>query len=174
MALMQQICSALKNPVRGNAFDERNHNFSLPCGVDASCNLHRPIGGRVTATHLFAAGFTLIELLVVMAIIATLLTLAVPRYFGSVEKSKEAVLKQNLATLRDSLDKYYGDTGRYPDSLDDLVTKKYLRNIPLDPLTESASTWILIAPEDPGKGMVYDVKSGAQGKASDGTAYEDW
>jgi general secretion pathway protein G len=174
MALRQHVGSSLKNPVRANAFDEPNPNFSLPGGMEASCNLHRPIGGRVTATHLFAAGFTLIELLVVMAIIATLLTLAVPRYFGSVEKSKEAVLKQNLATLRDSLDKYYGDTGRYPDSLDDLVTKKYLRNIPLDPLTENASTWILIAPEDPGKGMVYDVKSGAQGKASDGTAYGDW
>ncbi|HEV2007823.1 MAG TPA: prepilin-type N-terminal cleavage/methylation domain-containing protein [Burkholderiales bacterium] len=142
--------------------------------MQASCDLHRPIERRVTATHLFAAGFTLIELLVVMAIIATLLTLAVPRYFGSVEKSKEAVLKQNLATLRDSLDKFYGDTGRYPDSLDDLVTKKYLRNIPLDPLTESPSTWILIAPADPGKGTVYDVKSGAQGKAGDGTAYGDW
>jgi len=141
--------------------------------MEASCNLHR-IGRRVTATQLFAAGFTLVELLVVMAIIATLLTLAVPRYFGSVEKSKEAVLKQNLATLRDSVDKYYGDTGRYPDSLDDLVTKKYIRSIPLDPLTESASTWVLIPPVDPGKGAVYDVKSGAQGKASDGTAYGDW
>jgi general secretion pathway protein G len=142
--------------------------------MEASCNPCRPHGGRITATHLAATGFTLIELLVVMAIIATLLTLAVPRYFGSVEKSKEAVLKQNLATVRDSLDKYYADTGRYPDSLDDLVAKKYLRNVPLDPLTESASTWILIAPGDPGKGMVYDVKSGAQGKASDGTAYGDW
>src|SRR5258707_8088106 len=97
-------------------------------------------------------GFTLVELLVVMAIIATLLTLAVPRYFGSVEKSKEAVLKQNLATVRDSLDKYYADTGRYPDSLDDLVAKKYMRSIPLDPLTESASTWILIPPAEAGKG----------------------
>lgn len=141
--------------------------------MEASRNLHR-IGRRVTATQLFAAGFTLVELLVVMAIIATLLTLAVPRYFGSVEKSKEAVLKQNLATLRDSVDKYYGDTGRYPDSLDDLVTKKYIRSIPLDPLTESASTWLIIPPVDPGKGAVYDVKSGAQGKASDGTAYGDW
>jgi general secretion pathway protein G len=140
----------------------------------ASRNSHRPVPGRATAKRFLAAGFTLIELLVVMAIVATLLTLAVPRYFGSVEKSKEAVLRQNLATLRDSLDKYYADTGRYPDSLDDLVTKKYIRSIPLDPLTESASTWILIAPVDPGKGMVYDVKSGAQDKAKDGTAYGDW
>jgi len=121
-----------------------------------------------------AVGFTLIELLVVMAIIATLLTLAVPRYFSSVDNSKDAVLKQNLATLRDSLDKYYADTGRYPDTLEDLVKKKYLRSIPLDPITESNSTWLLIAPEDPGKGAVFDVKSGAQGVAQDGQAYEDW
>ena len=106
-----------------------------------------------------AAAFTLIELLVVMAIIATLLTLAAPRYFGSVDKSKEAVLRQDLATLRDSLDKYYGDTGRYPDALEDLVTKKYLRNIPVDPITESNATWVVVPPGDPAKGMVYDVKS---------------
>ena len=121
-----------------------------------------------------SAAFTLIELLVVMAIVATLLTLAVPRFFGSIERSKEAVLKQNLATLRDTIDKYYGDRGRYPDSLEDLVVKKYLRNVPLDPLTESAATWVIVTPEDPGKGMVYDVKSGAQGNASDGTSYDDW
>ena len=119
-------------------------------------------------------GFTLIELLVVMAIIATLLTLAVPRYFSSVDRSKEAVLRQDLATLRDSLDKYHGDTGRYPDSLDDLVTKRYLRNVPVDPITESNATWVLVPPGDPGKGLVYDVKSGAQGKASDGTSFAEW
>lgn len=121
-----------------------------------------------------AAGFTLIELLAVMAIIAVLLTLAVPRYFSSVERSKEAVLRQDLATVRDSLDKYFADTGRYPDSLDELVTKKYLRSIPLDPLTESASSWIVVAPDDVAKGMVQDVKSGAPGTARDGTAYADW
>ena len=120
------------------------------------------------------SGFTLVELLVVMAIIATLLTLAVPRYFGSIERSKEAVLRQDLATLRDTIDKYHGDTGRYPESLEDLVTKKYLRSIPRDPLTESAATWIVIAPEDLAKGMVYNVRSGAQGTAADGTAYADW
>ncbi len=109
-----------------------------------------------------------------MAIIATLLTLAVPRYFGSVDRAKEAVLKQNLTTLRDTIDKYHGDSGRYPDSLDELVAKKYLRNVPLDPLTDSAATWVIVLPEDPGKGMVYDVRSGAQGKASDGTSYGDW
>ena len=130
--------------------------------------------GGVARTAQPAAGFTLIELLVVMAIIATLLTLALPRYFGSVDRSKEAVLKQDLAVMRDTIDKYYADTGRYPDSLDDLVSKKYLRNIPVDPLTESAGTWAVLAPPDPKKGLVYDVKSGAPGTASDGTSYGDW
>ena len=119
-------------------------------------------------------GFTLIELLVVMTIIATLLTLAVPRYFGGVDRAKEAVLKQNLATLRDCIDKYNGDTGRYPNSLDDLVTKKYLHAIPNDPITETPATWIAVPPEDLKKGAVYDVKSGAPGKAIDGTAYVEW
>ena len=119
-------------------------------------------------------GFTLIELLVVMAIVAMLLTLALPRYFSSIDRTKEAVLRQDLATLRDSLDKYHGDTGRYPDALQDLVTRKYLRTIPVDPLTESNATWIVVPPGDPSKGMVYDVKSGASGEAADGTAYRDW
>ena len=109
-----------------------------------------------------------------MTIIATLLTLAVPRYFGSVDRAKEAVLKQNLATLRDCIDKYNGDTGRYPDSLDDLVTKKYLHAIPNDPITETPATWIAVPPEDLKKGAVYDVKSGAPGKAIDGTSYVEW
>jgi general secretion pathway protein G len=120
------------------------------------------------------AGFTLIELLVVMAIIGTLLSLAVPRYFQSVERSKEAVLRQNLATMRDSIDKFYADTGRYPEALEDLVTKKYLRQIPIDPITESNATWIVLTPDDPEKGMVYDVRSGAQMRAMDGSAYGEW
>ncbi len=119
-------------------------------------------------------GFTLIELMVVMAIIATLLTLAVPRYFGNVEKTKEAVLHENLASLRDSVDKFYSDTGKYPQTLDDLVSKKYLRTIPLDPITESSTTWVIVPPEDPQLGGVYNVKSGAQGKARDGSSYADW
>lgn len=121
-----------------------------------------------------SSGFTLIELLVVMSIIAMLLTLAVPRYFHSLEKSKEAVLHDDLSILRESLDKYYGDNGKYPESLDDLVTKKYLRNIPRDPITESTTSWVTVAPDDPNKGMVYDVKSGAAAKALDGTDYAQW
>jgi general secretion pathway protein G len=119
-------------------------------------------------------GFTLIELLVVMAIIAVLLTLAVPRYFGSLDRSKEAVLKEDLFQLRDAIGKYYGDKGKYPESLEALATEKYLRKVPVDPITESATTWVVVAPEDPQKGAVYDVKSGAQGKASDGSVFAEW
>ena len=120
------------------------------------------------------SGFTLIELLVVMAIIALLLTIAVPRYFGSVDRSKETVLKENLFLMRDSLQKYYGDKGKYPDDLTDLVQDKYLRKIPVDPITESDQTWRIVPPEDAGKGGVYDVHSGAPGSASDGTSYSEW
>ena len=119
-------------------------------------------------------GFTLIELLVVLAILATLLTIALPRYFSSVEKSKEAVLKENLFQMRDAISRYHADRGRYPDTLDSLATDKYLRNLPVDPMTESNATWVIVAPEDPKKGAVYDLKSGAQGKGTDGTAYSEW
>lgn len=81
-------------------------------------------------------GFTLIELLVVLAIIATLMTIAMPRYFNSLESSREATLRQSLAVLREALDHYYGDTGHYPDSLEQLVEQRYLRNTPVDPITE--------------------------------------
>ncbi len=125
-------------------------------------------------TRLIRKGFTLIELLVVMVIIATLLTIAVPRYFSSVEKSKEAVLRQDLALMREALDKFYGDNGKYPDTLDDLVSKKYLRSLPPDPVTGSSRTWLVIAPDTPDKGAVYDIRSGAPGKARDGTEYGGW
>lgn len=119
-------------------------------------------------------GFTLIELLVVMAIIATLLSIAAPRYFNSVEKSREAVLHQNLALTREALDKYYGDNGRYPDSLDDLVSKKYLRSLPADPITGNSTTWLIVPPDTPEKGGVFDIKSGAPGNARDGSEYRGW
>ena len=121
-----------------------------------------------------APGFTLIELLVVMAIIALLLSIATPRYFNSVDKTKEAVLRQDLSTLRDALDKYYGDTGKYPDSLDDLVSKKYLRKLPVDPVTDSATTWVTVPPSDADQGGVYDLHSGAPGNGRDGTPYSGW
>jgi general secretion pathway protein G len=119
-------------------------------------------------------GFTLIELLVVLAIVALLLTIALPRYFGSLDRSKEAVLREDLHQMRGALDKYYGDKGKYPETLDTLVSEKYLRSIPVDPITEKKDTWVAVPPQDPQKTGVYDVKSGAPGKASDGSAYADW
>jgi len=91
-----------------------------------------------------------------------------------VDKAKESVLKENLSTLREAIDKHYGDTGKYPATLDDLVTKRYLRRIPVDPITDSANSWIVLPPADPQKGAVFDVKSGAPGKSRDGTAYASW
>jgi general secretion pathway protein G len=119
-------------------------------------------------------GFTLIELLVVFAVIATLLTLALPRYFGSLDKSKEAVLKENLYQMREAISRYYADTGKYPQSLEALVDEKYLRKLPLDPVTESTATWIVVQPADPEKSGVYDVRSGAQGRSVAGTEYAEW
>jgi general secretion pathway protein G len=119
-------------------------------------------------------GFTLIELLVVMSIIALLLAIAVPRYMGRLQASKETVLHQTLNVTRDALDKFYADTGKYPDGLDALVTQKYLRGLPVDPITESTSTWTIVPPEQADKGLVYDVRSGAEGAGRDGTLFKDW
>ena len=119
-------------------------------------------------------GFTLIELLVVLAIVATLLAIAAPRYFRSVDYSKEVALKQSLAVMRDAIDKFYGDQGVYPDSLEALVEKRYLRNVPVDPISESTTTWQITPPTEENKGKVFDVKSGAEGRAADGTSYKEW
>jgi general secretion pathway protein G len=119
-------------------------------------------------------GFTLIELLVVFAVIAMLLTLALPRYFGSLDKSKEAVLKENLYQMREAISRYYADKGKYPQSLETLVDEKYLRKLPLDPVTESTATWIVVQPADPEKSGIYDVRSGAQGRSVAGTEYAEW
>jgi len=116
-------------------------------------------------------GFTLIELLVVLAIVALLLTLSMPRYFQSIETGKEAVLMENLRLTRETIDKFYGDTGRYPDSLDELVDRKYLRALPVDPITESTTTWIVVPPEESGKGSVFSIKSGAPGQLRDGRPF---
>ncbi|WP_183441448.1 type II secretion system protein [Pseudoduganella violacea] len=118
-------------------------------------------------------GFTLIELLVVLGIIALLLTLAVPRYFPSVDRSKETVLNDNLRNTRLVIDQFYGDTGRYPDSLEQLVEKKYLRAMPIDPITETSDSWIVVPPDDGSKGGVADIKSGAPGNDRNGKPYSD-
>ena len=119
-------------------------------------------------------GFTLVELLVVMAIIATLLTIAVPRYTRSVQRSREAVLKQDLTTLRESIDKYYGDTGKFPQTLAVLVEKHYIRGIPVDPIAKAADKWIVVNAEDPEDNGVKDVKSGADGMGENGVPYAEW
>jgi general secretion pathway protein G len=109
-------------------------------------------------------GFTLIELVVVMAIIGLLLTIALPRYMHSIERGKEQVRQQNLAVMRDAIDKYYGDNGQYPETLDDLVTKHYLRAVPVDPVNGD-DRWAVIASQDDTKPGVYDIApaSGVQG-----------
>ncbi|MFP5391831.1 MAG: type II secretion system protein [Gammaproteobacteria bacterium] len=114
-------------------------------------------------------GFTLIELLVVLAILALLMTIAVPRFFRSMDQSKETVLRENLHITREVIDKFYGDNGRYPESLDELVLRRYLREIPVDPITESRATWVLVPPET-GSG-VYSIQSGAPGVARSGIPF---
>lgn len=123
-----------------------------------------------------ARGFTLIELIVVFAILALLVSIAVPRYFAHVDRAKEAALRQDLSVMRDAIDKFYGDKGRYPSDLAEMVSQRYMRVIPVDPITESASTWVTVPPPSDAqvKGEVYDVKSGAEGKAGDGSEYREW
>lgn len=120
------------------------------------------------------AGFTLVELMVVMAIIALLLSLALPRYFNHLESARETILKQDLVVMRDAIDKYHSDRGRYPDSLDELVSARYLRSVPVDPVTERSDTWLADPPAGEAAGALYDVRSGAPGTAKDGTRYADW
>ncbi|BCG02459.1 type II secretion system pseudopilin OxpG (plasmid) [Paraburkholderia sp. PGU19] len=116
-------------------------------------------------------GFTLIELLIVLSIIALMLTLALPQYFHSIDASKEKILAENLHVTRDAIDKFYGDLGRYPDSLDELVDKRYLRAPPFDPVTDSATTWHIVPPDEQFPGKVYDLRSGAEGTTLDGRPF---
>ncbi len=120
-------------------------------------------------------GFTLIELLVVLAIIATLLTLAAPRYFQHVERSREAVLRENLATARQAIDQYHADRGAWPESLESLVEARYLRALPVDPVTGRSDTWTLRPPpeREAQAAGVYDLRSGAAGSTGDGVPYAD-
>lgn len=121
-----------------------------------------------------ARGFTLIELLVVMALIGLLLSISMPKYFRNLEKARETVLRQDLAQLRDAIDKYFGDMGCYPESLDELVSKKYIRKIPVDPMTNKVDSWIVIAPQGGDAGRVFDVTSGSHEHAHDGSTYATW
>lgn len=128
---------------------------------------------RIDAPLRRAPGFTMIELLVVLAIVALLLTIAMPRYFNSVEAAKESALVQTLRASRDAIDHFYSDKGRYPDSLEELVDLKYLRAVPMDPVLESSTGWVLVAPSGQVKGLVQDLKSAAPGTNRDGKSFGD-
>jgi general secretion pathway protein G len=119
-------------------------------------------------------GFTVIELLVVLAALATLLSVAIPRYTEHQQRAQESVLRHNLKTMREAIDRYQADRGGYPSALAALVQDRYLRELPLDPITSRADTWQVVPPRAPGQGAVFDVRSGAPGVARDGTAYVTW
>ena len=123
-----------------------------------------------------AHGFTLIELIVVMAIVALLLSIAAPRYLQSVDRAREATLRSSLAVMRDAIDRFTADRGRYPESLDELVATRYLRGLPEDPLTGRRDGWVLLAPPPDShlSGGISDVRSGAAGRARDGALYAEW
>lgn len=121
-------------------------------------------------------GFTLIELIVVLAIIGLLASIVAPRYVRSVDNAREASLKTSLNVMRDAIDKYAADRGRYPESLDELVLKGYLRKVPEDPVTGRSDSWQMLPPrvDDAMPGRVGDVRSGASGRAQDGRPYSAW
>lgn len=123
-------------------------------------------------------GFTLIELLVVMAVLALLMTLVAPRYLMQTDRAREAVLRNNLKETRDAIDKYRADTGRYPESLQALVTGRYLKSLPYDPFTGQTNTWKIEPPAAAGADRdsqgVADLHSGSDAKASDGTLVAQW
>ncbi len=133
---------------------------------------------RLTAASA-GQGFTLIELLVVISLIMILSAVALVGYRTSVTSAREAVLKEDLFRMRDAIDQYYADKSEYPASLDDLVSAKYLREVPIDPFTRSRDSWhTILAEPDPNNPTatigIYDVKSAAQGTAIDGSKYADW
>lgn len=119
-------------------------------------------------------GFTLIELLVVLAIVATLMSIAAPRYFDHLDRTREVSLRQTLTIVRDAIDKYHADTGDWPPTLETLVDKRYLRAMPVDPITDRSDTWQLVPPPSSDRGGVWDLHSGAEGTAKDGTPFAEW
>lgn len=119
-------------------------------------------------------GFTLIEVLVVMAIIATLLSIAAPRYFESLRRARETALRTDLRVLREAIDQFHADTGHYPRDLQALVDGRYVREIPVDPITGKDTTWTVTPVPDGKTAGAYDVRSGAPGAGHDGSPYATW
>lgn len=123
-------------------------------------------------------GFTLIELLVVMAALGLLLAVVAPQYMQHVDRARETALRQNLASLREAIDKFHADRARYPLQLNELVAEHYLRSLPVDPVTDRSDTWVLVAPSGQvgvaAGTAIFDVRSGAPGRAKDGSAYASW
>lgn len=131
------------------------------------------------STHKPQSGFTLVELMVVMAIISILILVAVPSYTAHVRQANEAVLKEDLFTMRSAIDAYTADKQKAPQSLDDLVQEGYLRAVPDDPMTKSNSTWVtdtsdMLSSTDQTEPGISDVHSGSQGEGSDGRPYSEW
>jgi general secretion pathway protein G len=118
-------------------------------------------------------GFTLVELLLVLFVIALLASLVAPVVTGNIQRARESTLKEDLYVLRKAIDDYYADTGRYPENLALLADKRYIRKVPIDPITERANTWVEIRGEGQNGGVV-DVRSGSEEKSADGVAYRDW
>ena len=119
-------------------------------------------------------GYTLIEMMTVIAIISILATIAAPSFQKSIIRAKEASLRKSLFTLRDVIDQYFADHGDYPESLEILTEKKYIRAIPMDPITGSSETWILVPPEGEGLSGIYDIHSGSDKISLYGTPYNEW
>lgn len=126
--------------------------------------------------HNARLGFTLIELIVVMAIVALLVSIAAPRYLQSLDRARETSLRSSLRVVRQAIDQFAADRGRYPDTLGELVESRYLRQLPEDPLTGQRDGWVLLAPPQDSAvpGQVWDLRSGAAGRGLDGVLYADW
>jgi general secretion pathway protein G len=131
----------------------------------------------VTRRRRGVRGFTLIELIVVLAIVALLASIVAPRYVASVDRAREATLRTSLATLRDAIDQFAADRGRWPESIDELVSTRYLRSLPEDPVTNRRDSWVALPPPPDAveaTGGLFDIRSGAAGRAQDGSLYADW